>query len=236
AESITGGQKLPGPGSRYEMCGPGAEALRDMMRCAAGGVAGIDADGNPITMPGDEPDFGSGLGNTTGNIDPSMEQWISNTYGDNVFARCTQQEGFNVVGRDGTPYTIGGSSDWRSGQQCGALDCRPPARARNVGGTCRCVASDGSAAAVQAAIARNIERRTCSVMTVNCEANPSSPCCAGSSAGGVPDIPDIDQGRVFDIDEVTVPDFKRLDDIIKLDVIDSIITEPVGNRAPDNLP
>lgn len=236
AEAISAGQKQPGPGNRYEMCGPAAEALQDMMQCAAGGMAGVDGDGNPIPIPSNNTDLGSGLGNTGGNVDPSMEQWISGTYGDSVFARCTQQEGINVVGRDGNIYTIGGGSDWTSAQQCGALDCLPPARARSVGGLCRCVASGGGAAAVQAAIVRHQRRRSCGVMTPDCNANPDSPCCGGSGTGVTPVIPGNDPGRVFDIDEADGRIILPIDGWNKPGVIDSNLPQPTGDDPPGSPP
>lgn len=237
AEDIAKQQQQPNPLDPPEMCGPVAEAYRDMMQCSAGTVAGFDDQGNPIPTPDSENQpRDPGMGNTDGNVDPSQEQWLDSQYGNNAFARCTRQQGITIVGSNGQVYVIGGDHNAGSGQQCGALDCMPPARARKVNGLCTCVAL-GRDAFIKAVLQRHELMRTCAVMTVNCDANPGSPCCGGH--GGRPAI-DIDNGpgdpSRFDRDNIQLDDdVLNNDDVINPEVIhiDPDKTTAEGRRDPD---
>ncbi|MDZ7661066.1 hypothetical protein [Thiohalophilus sp.] len=208
-----GQEKMPDPLSPPRQCGPVAEAYRDLMACEAGSVAGMK-DGDPVRMPGTDEDSVAGkpsLGNTDGNVDPSEDQWIDAQYGDNAFSRCMAENKQMVVTADGKVRVIGGRSG--QGQACGALDCMPPARARKVGGICRCVNEMGRGAALEAVAAAE-KRRTCGAMIVDCAAQPLSPCCGNK--GGVPGGLDLGDGGIGPDPKVFDPGALRLRDKLKI--------------------
>lgn len=105
---------------------------------------GIGRRGNFLDVnPPINPDLVSSLSpDDPGTIDPSYEQFIASQ--SNPLSQCFKDYGYGAVGFDSNGRLIVLESKDVSAAECGAIDCKPPARARNVGGVCRCVTDNGA--------------------------------------------------------------------------------------------